>query len=489
MHSPKRHNPPRVPEIDVLFVDLDGTLITSDCTYESLAVAAGRHPLTAIKAMLHTLPKHGLPAMKQQLSDVAQPDPNTLPWIEASISYLKLCQSRGVRLVLATASNRQLVMPLAHHLGLFEDIIATSADGPNLKGEAKLHEMRQWCVEHGCARFGYMGDSHADVPIFNAVDASVKVSHRPAGPAHTENFTHKIYAGIDRSSAMFKLMRPHHWIKNTLVFVPVLTSHRWAEGLIMLDAVLAFIAMSLAASCVYITNDLIDLDSDRHHPTKRDRPVARGAVRAPTAMRFALLLLACSLVLSVVTLPWVAAAMVLGYLALSLMYSMFLKRVAVADVGTIAGLHLWRVLTGGAATGIGVSGWLLAFTVCLFLSIACVKRYAEIRRGKTARDGQLIGRGWRAKHGRIVGWLGAGSSGLAVLILAIYSGSTTAAGLYARPLWLLAGCAALGAWLVRMWWLAREDRMHDDPLMFAIRDPGFWLTLLVFGATVGFAIA
>lgn len=484
MTSREQSRHPRVPDVDVLFVDLDGTLISSDCTYESLAVAAGRQPFATLKTILSTLPRQDLPAMKQRLADIAPPDPNTLPWLESSIRYLKLCQSRGVRLVLATASNMQLVRPLAHHLGLFEDVIATSAQGPNLKGQAKLHVMRQWCVEHGAARFGYMGDSKADIPIFNAADASVKVSHRPNGPAHTEQFTQIFYAGLDRSRDLWRLMRPHHWIKNTLVFVPMLTSHRWGESAVVLDAVLAFIAMSLAASFVYVTNDLIDVDSDRHHPDKRLRPIAGGRVRAPTAMRLMLILLGVVTVLSVLTLPLSAVFMILGYLLISLAYSTYLKRVALADVVTIGVLHLWRILVGGEATGIGVSGWLLGFAACLFLSIACAKRYAEIRHGKTTLNGRIIGRGWRSQHGRTVGWFGAIASGFSVLILAKYVHSSAAKALYAQPGWLWAGCAVLGFWLVRMWWLTRKGRMHDDPLIFAIRDPGFWLTLVLFAATV-----
>ena len=283
-------------------------------------------------------------------------------------------------------------------------------------------------------------------------------------------------------------MRPHHWMKNLLVFLPIFTSHRWDETATLIAALIAFVAMCLAASAVYVGNDLLDVYSDRHHPRKKNRPVAGGAVRAPTAMRFALVLVVASLVLAWMVLPWQVGVMVSGYLLLSGWYAVRLKQIAVADVTAIGGLHVWRVWVGGAATGIGVSGWLLGFAVCLFMSIACVKRYAELRHGQTLHDGRLIGRGYERTHGRGIGWLGVVAGGFAVAILTKYANGASAATLYSQPLWLWVGCGLLGFWLARLWWLARRGKLIDDPLLFAIRDVISWVVLAGFVVVVWLAM-
>lgn len=480
---------PAIPtDIDVLFVDLDGTLITSDCTYESLASAAVASPGAAARAMLQELPSRGLAAMKATLAQIAAPDAQTLPYIEASLDYLRLCKQHGVRLVLATASTMAVARPVAEHLGLFEDIIATTPDGPNLKGRAKRAAMQDWCLAHGCTRMGYMGDSSADRPIFAAVDRAVFVSHHPRKPRDPAAFVHTVHAGVDRPGAVLRLMRPHHWIKNLLVFTPVLTSHRWTDASVVIASLLAFVAMSLVASAVYVSNDLCDIASDRRHPRKHKRPVASGEVRAPTAIRLSLVLLAAALVLGFAALPWQAGVMILGYAVLATWYSIRLKRLPGVDVATIAGLHLWRVWVGGAATGIGVSAWLLAFTAATFFSIACIKRFAELRHGRTLVDGQLRGRAYRRSHSRRIGVIGVAAAALAVLVLLIYVTSPTAAHLYQQPSWLYLACGLTTLWFARAWRLARQGRMIDDPLLFAVRDPLSWAAAAGVLATLALAM-
>lgn len=263
--------------------------------------------------------------------------------------------------------------------------------------------------------------------------------------------------------AFIAALRPLHWAKNALVFVPALTAHR-LDGAALMPALGTFGALSLAASSVYLVNDLADREADRAHPRKRARPVASGAVPAGMAAAAAV-----GLALAGVLLGWLAGAglAVAGYLAAALVYAFWLKRVAWLDILILAGLHLGRVLAGGLAAGIAVSGWLTGFAFCVFLALAAMKRQAEL----IDHAGRLPGRGYDAADLPLVAGLVLAAAVAAVGVLAFYVPSGQVQDLYARPRWMWLICPVAGLWLGYLAVVARRGRMGDDPLVFALTNP------------------
>ncbi len=276
-----------------------------------------------------------------------------------------------------------------------------------------------------------------------------------------------------RVAPVLRALRAHQWIKNLLVFVPVLMAHRVLDAPAMTAAACAFLAWCLCASSVYVVNDLLDLEADRRHPHKRRRPLASGALNKKTAAVLVPVLLLPGLALAFLLLPPLFGLALLLYLSLSTAYSLFLKRLPIVDVMVLAGLYTLRVLSGGIAAGVAVSPWLLAFSMFLFLSLAFVKRYTELR--MTAADdahGETSRRGYAREDMELLKSFGTSSGYLSVLVLALYiNQSREVTLLYRSPwaLWLIGPC--LLYWVTRVWLLASRGRMHDDPVVFTVKDP------------------
>jgi 4-hydroxybenzoate polyprenyltransferase len=288
-----------------------------------------------------------------------------------------------------------------------------------------------------------------------------------AGPA-------AIAAGARESArtlrACVAALRPHQWAKNVLVFLPVVAGHRLTEGAALGSAALAFAAFSLTASAVYVLNDLVDLEHDRAHVTKRQRPFASGTLGVRTGMALvpALLLVAAALTAA---LPPAFGLLLAGYFGANLAYSFFLKRRVIADVVLLAGLYTARIFAGGLATGIEVSEWLASFSGFLFLSLALVKRASELVRA----GADLPGRDYRLVDREAVLSMGTASGYLSVLVLAMYVTHADVRLLYAHPAWLWALCPLVLYWVSRLWVRARRGEVEGDPVVFALADPATYL--------------
>ena len=271
--------------------------------------------------------------------------------------------------------------------------------------------------------------------------------------------------------AFVHALRVHQWVKNLLVFVPVILDHKLFRGESMAKASMGFVAFSCVASGGYILNDILDLEADRRHATKRHRPFASGAL--PPALGVALIpiLMIAGIWVSWVLLPRRFAAALVLYLALTTAYSTYLKRVAVLDVLLLAGLYTLRVLAGVAAAHVRFSTWLLAFSMFLFLSLAFLKRYAEISGLEPAAGDQIRRRGYLRSDREWLGSMGSSSGYLSVLVLALYINSDQVVVLYRAPLLLWLICPLLLLWIGRMWLLAYRGQIHEDPIVATVRDP------------------
>jgi 4-hydroxybenzoate polyprenyltransferase len=274
-----------------------------------------------------------------------------------------------------------------------------------------------------------------------------------------------------RLAALVDALRIHQWSKNLLLFVPIVLDHRLFDGPVVVSALVAFLVFCCAASAGYVLNDLLDLKADRWHPLRRRRPFAAGTLSPAAGITLAVLLLALAFPLAAGTLPRRFLGVLILYVLLTLAYSLVLKRVPVLDVILLAGFYTLRVLAGLAATGVRFSTWLLAFSTFLFLSLAFVKRYAELARLPTNGEAAIPRRGYLASDRAWMESMGSASGYLSVLVLALYISSDEVVALYGRPmvLWLL--CPLLLYWVGRTWLLAHRGRMHDDPIVATLRDP------------------
>jgi 4-hydroxybenzoate polyprenyltransferase len=293
----------------------------------------------------------------------------------------------------------------------------------------------------------------------------------------TEPSATAVGARSGRARAALRALRLHQWAKNALVLAPPLLAHR-LDAPTLGRAALAFLAFGLVASALYVANDLVDVERDRRHPLKRERPFASRELPAAAGLLLVPPLLGAG-ALAALALPASFGLLLLGYAATSLAYSIALKRLVALDLVVLAGLYTARLWGGSLATGVPISSWLAAFSMFLFLSLAFLKRAGEI----VAMAGESPGRGYRASDAEQVFALGPASGYVSVLVLALYVSSPDVERLYAAPerLWLL--CPLALYWLSRIWILARRGEVHGDPVVHALRDPASYavgaLSLLV----------
>jgi 4-hydroxybenzoate polyprenyltransferase/phosphoserine phosphatase len=442
-----------------LLIDVDGTLTRADVTLESLVRFVRSSAWAWLTAILWLL--RGRACVKTMLARHAPVDPARLPYRDDVLDLIDEARARGAPVILASASHWRNVRRIARHLGMSEAVIASGRRG-NLKGQAKLAAIRD---RFGAERpFDYVGDSPADVAVWRAAQQAWTVHHAPRGLALQRLGA----APVSRLKVLVRALRPHQWAKNALVFVPALTSGHLFQVPVMLTALATAAAMSLIASSIYLLNDVLDIDSDRAHRTKWARPVAHGDLSIPEAA-----VISCVLASAGLAAGWAIGgpslvACLLVYLAITTAYSWRFKAVMVGDAIVLASLYTIRIWVGGVAIAVMPSFWLLFFSIFLFLSLAYLKRYIEMR---DALDTSLLsGRGYTRGDLDVVMSLGIASGMISILVLGLFAHDSGTAAQYAMPqlLWLLT--LPLLYWINRIWMMARRGEVDGDPVTFAIRD-------------------
>lgn len=461
---PEKPLPADLPDVP-LAVDLDGTLVRTDTLHENLLVLFKQAPWLLLLVPLWVL--KGKAFFKAEVARRAALDAACLPYNEELLVFLREEKARGRRLVLATAADRRIADGVAAHVGLFSDVFAS--DGTvNLSGARKLARLKE-----ALGTFDYAGNDGVDVPLWRE-SRQVVVVHAPAGVLkQARGLGREVHRVFERPHVgprvWVKALRVHQWAKNALVFVPVLAAHKALEPALFLEAVLGFVAFSLCASSVYVLNDLLDLESDRRHPTKSRRPFAACALPVSTGAVLAPLLLLAGAAVCLL-LPPAFSALLATYYALTLAYSLRLKQVVMLDVLVLAGLYTVRIFGGSLAVGVPTSSWLMMFSMFLFLSLALVKRLSEVRRLRQSNEAAAHGRGYLAQDYEQLASLGAAAGQVSVLVLALYITSKEVTALYSHHerLWLL--CPIMLYWVGRIWLLAHRGLVNEDPLVFALRD-------------------
>ncbi len=449
-----------------LAVDLDGTLVGTDLSVESFFALLKHNPLALVAAFFWLL--GGIARLKREISKRVTLDVSVLPYRSDLIDYLKEQRSQGRRIILATATDELIARRVADHVRLFDTVLASDG-ATNLSGPRKGERL---VAAFGEKNFDYVGDAGRDLAVWAQARSAVIV-----GPsrrlAETAAQVAKIGRIFPRREGLLvpyaQALRLHHWLKNLLIFVPLVLAHRFSDAAALSAAFLAFLAFGLCASAVYLINDMTDLTADRRHPVKRLRPFAAGRLSLLWGLGSIPVLLGLSFALCLM-LPGAFFAMVALYLMLNLGYSFTLKKIVILDVTVLALLYTMRIMAGAASVGIWPSNWLLAFSTFLFLSLALVKRFAELT-AVSATGGTMVQvRGYRGVDRELLASLGTGSGYVAVLVLVIYISSGVAEVHYTRYqlIWLL--CPLLLYWISYVWLTAHRGEMHDDPLIFTIRD-------------------
>jgi len=451
-----------------LCVDLDGTLIRSDVLLESLLLLIKRNPLYLILAVGWLL-RGGKARLKAETAARVVLNPAALPYNKELLAWLHGERTAGREIWLCTAANVQLAEKVAQHLDLFDGVIASDAR-VNLAGKRKAEQLVE---RFGHGAFDYCGNEWRDLAIWRCARGAIIVNGPPAleRRAGSELVVLRVFPAAEgkRFRAILRALRPHQWAKNVLVLVPLFTAHRVGDLSALASGMAAVVAFCLCASSVYLLNDMLDLEADRGHPRKSKRPFAAGDLSLATGLALAPALLAAAALIAAF-LPGKFQLSLAAYYVLTFAYSVKLKRMLLVDAVALAGLYTLRIIAGAGAVTVALSFWLLLFSVFLFLSLAFVKRYAELDSLRRQQRLQALGRGYRVEDLAVLQSFGTAAGYLSVLVLALYINSPDIEPLYHRPkaIWML--CVLMLYWISRVWMTAHRGGMHDDPVVYALRD-------------------
>ena len=467
-----------------LVVDLDGTLIKSDLLLETANDAVCGNPAKILSMLRWGLA--GRATLKSRLAAVTAIDVTVLPYNEVLLAWLREQKSGGRRLVLATASHLHLAERVAQYLGLFDEVLG-SDDTVNLKAQRKRDVL---VARYGDKGFDYVGDAVADLPVWGAADKAYVVSSSASLIAQVRAVARVEQVFADSRApfmkSLLRAMRPHQWMKNLLVFVPLLAAHWYGDVHHDVLALIAFVVFGMTASSVYLLNDLVDVADDRCHARKCKRPFAAGDLSLLIGWLVWPGLLLGAGVIAAAALPLKFVFALGAYFTLTVAYSFGLKRRSIVDVITLAALYTLRIVAGAAAVSVPLSFWLLSFSMFIFLSLAFIKRFSELQRARDKGSAGVVrGRGYTHQDLEMVSSMGVSSGYLSVLVLALYIQDSYTAVLYATPKIIWLACPLLLYWISRAWMLTHRGLMHDDPIVFAIKDKISWLVgacfLVVFG--------
>ena len=437
-----------------LVLDVDGTFLRSDMLFEAFWAGLGRAPFATLGALRH-LGDRAL--LKAELARIAQIRVDLLPVNTEVLALARAAQAEGREVILASASDEAQVRALAAHHGLSQRVFAS--DGvTNLKSKAKAEALTQ---AFGPKGFDYAGNSKDDLAVWESADQAIVVGAVDGAPEEATHIADGMYW-----RGLWKAIRPHQWVKNVLLLLPMIAAHEFDLTHLALTfcGILAFCA---AASSIYVVNDLLDLEADRLHPTKCRRPFAAGTASIAAGMAACLGLAVIALGIGAL-LGGAFLGVVCLYMVTSLAYSLRLKRMRWVDVATLAALYTIRVVAGAAAGGVETSVYMLIFIFPVFIALGCVKRLTELTLATS--DARLPGRGYgRPDRGDLLNVAGLGVFG-ALLIFFLYSVSDQGQALYPDTWLMWLAMIPMGFWLIRMVVLGYIGQQDYDPIVFALKD-------------------
>jgi len=436
------------------------------------------HPLRILSTVKWLF--KGKACLKEGLALATDIDVSVLPYDPLVIDLIEKERKNGRQIILATASHYSLAERIAEHLQIFDKVLGSNSQC-NLSSNAKRDLLIELYGEKG---YDYAGNSLDDLAVWNSARHAYVVNPEAGVEKRANkigNVIQVIKSGSGGVKTWGKALRLHQWAKNGLIFVPLLAAHQFTNPTLLMQGVVAFLLFGCCASSVYILNDLLDLADDRYHITKKKRAFASGCISIKSGLIvFPLLLIAAFC--GALTLPWEFLGVLIAYYVLTLAYSLLLKQKMAVDVIALALLYTIRIVAGAAAFSLPLTFWILAFSMFIFLSLALVKRYAELYdarvKGKTEKT---RGRGYYPADLEMIASLGASSGYLSVMVLALYIHDQVTFELYSHPQFIWLACPLLLYWITRVWMLTHRGEMHDDPVVFAIRDKTSIIVGVLFG--------
>lgn len=450
-----------------LVIDLDGTLTPVDTLHEAALRLALRSPMR-FPAVIAAWKQGGKAALKSKVSELTSFHPEGLPLTAEVLALIDDAKAKGRTVVLCTASDAATGAAIVAQDDRFAQVM--SSDGvTNLSGQAKAEAL---VARFGHGKFDYAGNAKADLPVWKAASNAIVVSRDATliqAARAQGNVSKVITPDAPTLGTWANQMRLHQWSKNALLFVPLIASQSYLNFGLITQLLLAFIAFGLIASATYAFNDIVDIEADRAHPQKRDRPLAAGIISVRSGVLFAVCGLAIGLALaSVLGTAFLASA--IAYIAATLAYSLSIKRMMMLDCLWLAGLFTLRIVAGAAAIGQALSHWLLLFSIFLFLSLAYLKRFIELRASHGPKRRKLAGRGYTRADQPLVFALGVGAGYASSIVLSLYLFSPQALELYNNPYLLVLAVPIKLYWMSHMWLRAHKGEVHHDPVIFAMTD-------------------
>ncbi len=457
-----------------LFVDLDGTLIRSDCLWEGLLLLLRSNPLAVF--MIPLWIGRGKSYLKRRVAVRTTLNPESLPYNQQVLAFIHREKAAGRTIILATATDEKVATSIADYLGLFDAVLATKS-GINNSGASKLESIQTYTQGQP---FDYIGNSTDDLPIWAASEHALVVTSGPGLTKKARNCNSSVEVIESTQFSMLtvaKAMRVYQWVKNILLFVPLVLAHRFFETNLLQTTGIAFLCFSLTASSVYILNDLLDLESDRLHERKKNRPFASGKLPISMGVLLIPVLILIAFGTSYLFVSQDFTVVLSAYFAITACYTVLLKKIAIVDVLLLAGLYAFRLLAGAIAGDVLISQWLIAFSVFIFLSLAFVKRYSDLVALRAENKTAAIGRAYTVGDVDLLRSVGTSSGLVSVLIFALYINSREVTALYRHPqlLWGVGIC--LLYWILRVWFVAHRGLMHDDPILFTVKDKASYVVI------------
>ncbi len=457
-----------------LCVDLDGTLIKSDMMFESMAILIKSNPIYLLMIPIWFI--KGKLYLKEQLFNRVQIDIDTMPLNDEIVNFLINEKKSGRTILLVTASLQYYADKYKEKFNFLDEAIG-SKDGINLSAKYKAEYLKG---RFGDKNYDYIGDSHKDLVVWSFAQNALIVSDNTILINKAKEITNIAETwgrtNTPKYKIIFKQLRIYQWVKNLLIFLPALLAHS-LEFNIYFQLLLSFLSFSFVASSIYIFNDLMDLNSDRKHKIKKNRPLAAGNFRISDAFVYTILLMTIGIMIGVfINISFIIVLLI--YLITTYLYSIYLKRIYIVDIITLALLYTMRIIAGSATSGFIISEWLAAFALFFFFSMGALKRFTEL---KNSKNEKLSGRAYIADDMNIVQIMGICSSMISVLVMVLYINSNTISQLYSNPKILYLIIPILLHWNMRVWVLADRSMMNEDPIVFSIKDKYSYLSILLIG--------
>ncbi len=451
-----------------LCFDLDGTLIATDSLAESLLLILKTTPLYFFLLPFWLI--RGKYNFKSQIEQHSNISPDKLPYIENVLEFAKAEKAKGRMIVLATASMQGIGDKIANYLGIF-DLVIGSKNGINLRSSHKRDELVSLFGEKG---FDYAGDSKADIKVWKSADKAIVVQANDSvlKAAQANGNVQVVFKeDFSQTKAYIKQIRVYQWIKNILLFLPFILAHKLFDVNIIHNVVVGFFSFSFLASFVYVLNDLMDLEADRIHPRKKNRPLASGKINLFRGFALLPILCSASFGLSILFLPIEFTIILVIYAVTNIVYSLYAKKIMILDIIILSSLYTLRLISGGSAANVAISPWLIEFSIFFFFSLAAVKRFSELLSLKETDTTSAKYRGYMFADLDLVRNFGIISGYISVLIIALYVNGREVQQLYKHPEVLWGITPVLHYWISRIWLLAHRGQMNDDPIIFTGKDP------------------